>query len=234
MADTTLSAFTGFPQEGLTFLSELGTKDGPAAKDWFTANRATYDSHVVAPAKAFVTAMGDALGEHISPAIEAQPKTNGSIAPINNDLRFSPNAAPYKDHLMFRFWEGHNKKTAPMLMVRLSPTDGVGFATGIMLSDISQWRAAIDKDATGKPFAVALDKLVKATKADVVGADLKNVPKPFNADHPRADLLRHKSFQARWVKPTPKAVSSASFVNWCAKELSRTADLHRWFVANMS
>ena len=56
-----------------------------------------------------------------SPDIEAQPKNNGSTAPINNDLGFSPDASPYKDHIMLRFWEGTPKKTAPMLMVRISP-----------------------------------------------------------------------------------------------------------------
>ncbi|MFT4595826.1 MAG: hypothetical protein ACI9TF_000063 [Paracrocinitomix sp.] len=54
--------------------------------------------------------MGDYLRANIFDATEAQPKTNGSIAPIKNDLRSSPDASPYKDHLMFRFWEGPVKQ----------------------------------------------------------------------------------------------------------------------------
>ena len=61
-------------------------------------------------AKAFVVTMGDYLRANIFDATEAQPKTNGSIAPIKNDLRSSPDASPYKDHLMFRFWEGPVKQ----------------------------------------------------------------------------------------------------------------------------
>ena len=104
-----MSEFTGFSPEGLKFLATLGTKD----KVWFDEHRTTYDTEVVPAAKAFVGAMGVTLTDRISPAIEAQPKTNGSIAPINNDLRFSPNASPYKDHLMFRFWEGPTKRSHP-------------------------------------------------------------------------------------------------------------------------
>ena len=69
----------------------------------------------------------------ISPRIVAIPRTNGSIGPINNDVRFAKNRSAYKDHLLFRFWElassGSDKKTAATLFVRLG-SDSVGFATG--------------------------------------------------------------------------------------------------------
>ena len=86
------------------------------------------------PAKAFVTALGEELSKTISKDLVAEPRTNGSIAPINNDLRFAPAnspkaRAPYKDHLLFRFWEGADKKIAPTLFVRLS-AESVGFASG--------------------------------------------------------------------------------------------------------
>lgn len=224
-----MSAFEGFSKTGLDFLTDLGRRDKP----WFDANRATYDAHIVPPAKAFVAAMGEALRDEIGDAIEAQPKTNGSIAPINNDLRFSPDASPYKDHLMFRFWEGPTKKTSAMLMVRLHPKDGVGFASGLNIGDIDRWRQAIAADATGEPFAAALKKLVDATGAEIVGQGLKKVPKPYDPDHPRGDLLRHKGFQVRWGEKVPKTVGSADFVGWCVEQLALTADVHHWLIANV-
>ena len=137
--------FAGFSKAGLDFLTTLGTKD----KAWFDEHRRTYDAEVVPAAKAYVVAVGEGLRAGISDGIEAQPKTNGSIAPINNDLRFNPDASPYKDHLMFRFWEGPNKKTSAMLMVRLHPSDGVGFASGMSFGDVDAWREAAASDATG-------------------------------------------------------------------------------------
>ncbi len=223
------SEFSGFPPEGLEFLRQLGGED----KAWFDERRKVYDQAVVAPTKAFVTAMGDALADGFAPAIVALPKANGSISPINNDLRFSPDKSPYKDHLLLRFWEGPDKKTAPTLFIRLGP-DEVGFATGAAIGSLDHWRARIDDESTGGALADALTRLGRGRSLDVAGEGYKKVPKPFPADHPRADLLRHKGgFQARWSEPTPKSVGSAKFVDHCMKRLEACAEVHHWLVANL-
>lgn len=135
---------------------------------------------------------------------------------------------PYKDHLMFRFWEGPDKKTAPMLMVRMGEAD-----TGMGFPSVDRWREAV-AGPEGEELEAALKTLAKGRKLDVVGAELKRVPKPHAPDHPRADLLRHKGIQARWSEPTPKSVSSAKFVDWCAKRLGACVDVHNWLVTNLS
>lgn len=220
--------FQGFPSEGLAVLRRLGAAD----KTFFDTNRKLYDDTVVAPTKAFVTAIGEGLAADFAPAIVAQPKTNGSIAPINNDVRFSPDRSPYKDHLLLRFWEGENKKTAPTLFIRVS-ADDVGFATGAMLPDLEHWRTLIDDDATGEALAGALAELAAGRDLDLAGSGYKRVPKPYPADHPRADLLRHKMFQARWSEPAPKVITTPAFVDHCLQRLDACADVHRWLVANL-
>lgn len=220
--------FEGFPEEGLAFLRALGTRD----KAWFDANRKIYDVMVVAPTKAFVVAIGAGLADGMAPMIVAQPKANGSIAPINNDLRFSPDKPPYKDHLLLKFWEGENKKTAPTLYVRLSGDD-VGFATGAMLPDLDRWRQAIDDGITGTALADALHELGESRDLDIAGEGYKRVPKPYSEEHPRAALLRHKMFQARWSEPVPKTVHTAEFVDHCIKRLEACADVHHWLVAHL-
>ncbi len=222
-----MSVFTGFPRTGLDFLTTLGAKN----KVWFDENRSTYDIDVVPHAKAFVVELGELLGDRVSGGIEYAPKTNGSIAPINNDLRFSPDASPYKDHLLFKFWEGPNKKTAPLLYVRLSPLDGVGFASGINIADLDRWRTAIDQ--YGDPLAASLEALVSDTNAEVVGQGLKKVPKPYSEDHRHGDLLRHKGFQVRWVKKIPASVTKPAFADWCASELERAHTVHHWLVHHL-
>lgn len=222
--------FEGFPTEGLAFLTELGRQD----KAWFDENRATYDRAVVAPTKAFVSAVGERLADSFAKGIVAQPKTNGSIAPINNDLRFSPDKPPYKDHLLLRFWEGPTKKTAPTLFLRVSE-DTLGFATGMMFADPERWRRVVEDDRTGGALADALATLAKGRPLDIDGRGYKNVPKPYPADHPRADLLKHKGgIQARWAEPAPKAMTSSRLVDHCMKRLEACADVHRWFVANLA
>lgn len=220
--------FDGFSEESINFLGQLGAAD----KTWFDEHRKEYSRLVADPAKAFVLAMGERLTTEIAPTIQAVPKTNGSIAPINNDLRFSPDKSPYKDHLMFRFWDGPVKKVAPTLFVRMAPKY-TGFATGAALADLDRWRGHIDDPATGEPLAKALAKLGKGRSLDIAGQEYKKVPKPYDADHPRADLLRHKGFQARWTEPNPASLGSASYVDWCMKRLVACRDVHHWLVANL-
>lgn len=220
--------FTGFSQAGLDFLAELSTHD----KAWFDEHRQTYRREVVEPTKAFVVAVGEGLATSFAPDIVARPKANGSISPINNDLRFSPDKAPYKDHLLLRFWEGENKKLAPTLMIRIAP-DGVGFSTGAMLDDLERWRRLIDDEATGEPLAAAVEALHAGRDLHVAGDGYKRVPKPYSDDHPRAELLRHKMLQARWTEPLPSSVHTADFSDWCVARLSACADVHRWLVTNL-
>ncbi|MEQ9321220.1 MAG: DUF2461 domain-containing protein [Polyangiaceae bacterium] len=219
-----MTAFAGFSEEGLALLTELGKRD----RAWFQANKKRYDALVADPAKSFVDAMTESLQASISSGIVGQPKTNGSISPINNDLRFAKGKAPYKDHLLIRWWEGSKKKTAPCLWVRVSE-ESTGFATGRSF-DAAVWRKAID--GRGDELASALKKLGKGRDLDIAGSELKRVPKPYAEDHPHADLLRHKGFfQARWPEPTPASVTKRGYVDWCVKRLERCAEVHRWLVA---
>lgn len=221
--------FSGFPREGLEFLTELGGR----GKAWFDENRPTYEQAVVAPTKAFVVALGERLTDDISAGIVAQPKTNGSIAPINNDLRFSPDRAPYKDHLLLRFWDGHDKKAAPTLWVRISESD-IGFASGAPFPSIQRWRDLVADESTGAELDGILTELGRGRNLDIAGRDYKRVPKPHDEDHPRADLLRHKhGIQVRWAEPTPASVTRPSFVDWCMRRLDASADLHHWFASNL-
>lgn len=220
--------FTGFSVDALAFLTKLGSQN----KDWFQANRKVYDSEVAGPAKDFVVAMTDALQDRVSPLIEGHPKTNGSIAPINNDLRFNPGASPYKDHLLLKWWEGDTKKLAPTLWVRLS-AESVGFASGIALADLDRWRTAVGGES-GSALGAAINDLSDRYDLDVAGEALKKVPKPFPEDHPRAALLRHKAFQVRTPVATPPSVSSAEFVDWCVDHLDHFAPVHRWLTDHLA
>lgn len=223
-----IEGFAGFEPSAMELLAELGGQDA----EWFKANKPAYQELVASPCKAFVGAMGEALQNRISPGIVALPRTNGSIGPINNDLRFSPDKSPYKDHVLFRFWEGADKKTAPTLFVRLSK-GGIGFATGAVFGDVTRWREAV-ASPQGAQLEAALSKLERGTRAEVVGRELKRVPAPYPDDHPRRDLLRHKLLQLRWEEKPPRLLGKPDFVDWCAKRLERCAPVHRWLVDSLA
>jgi uncharacterized protein (DUF2461 family) len=127
-----------------------------------------YEREVVVPSKAFVTDLGQVLVEQISPRIVSQPKANGAIAPINDDIRFARDKPPYKNHLLFRFWEGPDKKTAPTLFVRISEID-VGFASGRNFVSVGRWREPIDDESVGASLSGAIDALRRGHRLDLAG-----------------------------------------------------------------
>jgi uncharacterized protein (DUF2461 family) len=217
--------FTGFPPAGLALLARLPGLD-PAG---FAAIRASWDELVLQPARQFVTDLGATLAERISPDLIADPKVHGSIAPINRDLRFDPHGPRYKDHLLFRWWEGTPKKTAPTLFVRLDPTR-IGFASGVVFTSTDQWRTVAGDETTARALVRLLNGIRNdVPQAEIAGADLKRVPTPFSTDHPGADLLRHKTmFQLRWAEPLPIAASKPDLIEHCTARLDPLAELHRW------
>lgn len=221
--ETSEAVLATFTAEGRDFLGRMSSM----TPSQFKEQRSAYQALIADPAKTFVTALVPRLQESISSGIEGEPKTNGSIAPINNDRRFAPDKPPYKDHLLFRFWEGPNKKTAPTLFVRVA-ADSVGFASGMMFADVATWRETIDADGDGLASAIATPSAGRST--EVVGEVLKRTPAPYTDDHPHAALLRHKMFQIRWLA-TDIDITADAFVEQAAAELSGAAAVHRWLGA---
>lgn len=218
-----LTGFTGYPDGALPLLTRLGGVD-PAG---FALARLRYQAEIALPTKEFVHDLGAELRQRISDGIQAVASVHGSISPITNDLRFHARP-PYKDHLVLRFWEGDDKRTAPTLFLRLQQ-DHVGFGSGISPDGpgLARYRDAVAADS-GAELATALRRLQRRRGAELAGQELRRVPAGFDPDGPRADLLRHRWLQIRWQEPTPKAVGSSRFVSWCAARLERSADVHRW------
>lgn len=218
--------FHGFTDETLPLLERLPD----FSRDDYAANKSEIIEAIQEPAKAFVTDMIDELRETVSPGITGAPKINGSISPLNNDLRFAKaGTPPYKDHLLLWFWEGPSKKTSPLLAIRIG-SSGVGFASGMGFDKaaLERWRSMID---SGDGAEVAeLVRSIEKRGGELDGESLKRVPKPYAEDHDRADLLRYKSAQLRYIEPVPGSFTKAGFVGWCGTRLARLEPLHRLLV----
>lgn len=222
--------FRGFDADAQATLRSLPgwTKDDRAA------NGDAYD-HLVESTKQFAQALGDRSRETVSDTLSVEPKINGSVSPFNRDLRFAEDRRrPYKDHLMVNFWDGADKRAAPTLRVRVTPT-ATGFGAGMVFpkDGLERWRAAVAGPA-GQELAAALDELARRHPAvDVPEPELKRVPGDLDADHPRADLLRHKALHVRWEDANPADLASPAFVDWCGDRLDDLGPVHRWLVAEL-
>jgi len=222
--------FTGFPKKGVAFLGKLGRNN---SRDWFLKNRDTYDNELVEPAKEFVVAMGQRL-DRISPLIKADPRINGSIRRINRDTRFSKDKSPYKNHLDFHFQYGKGKESPGYYLSLQEKKVAVGAGTYVFdKSHLTAYRDAVVSDKTGPKLASAIKRLRKAGY-DMGGLHYKRVPRGYDPDGDRAELLKYAGLYAYLLMPTPKELSSGGFVTFCTKHFERMAPIAEWITANVA
>lgn len=222
--------FSGYTPEALALLDEMGA----ATRAEAAALKPRLDAELTEPTRELVEALGDELRERISPGLAAVPKINGSISPFHRDLRFTDDKDhPLKDHVHLVFWEGQPKSRAATLRVRITSTE-VGFASTLDLRDrVPRWREIVASDA-GADLTEAIAAARRSQRFLALGdPDLKTVPAGYDDDHPRADLLRRRSFFLAGATALPKGVHSPRFLDWCARRLEAMADVHRWLVDHL-
>ncbi len=167
-----MPVFRGFPPEAIEFLRELEDNN---EREWFKANRARYDEYLVAPA----TALGEDLADLGKPRL---------FRPWN-DTRFH-HGPPIKEHVGLAIgYEG-----AGGFYVELS-LDGLLVAAGLHRpapDQVDRIRRAVDTGRTAAPLSKAIAR-GEATGLRLNEPDLVRAPRGYSADHPRLDLLRHRS-----------------------------------------
>ncbi|AFR30090.1 MULTISPECIES: DUF2461 domain-containing protein [Micrococcaceae] len=172
-----MSTFEGIPTAAFRFYAELEDNNN---REWWLEHKTTYDAEVKEPLAALLSELEPQFG----PAKIFRP---------NRDIRFSQDKSPYK--------------TAQGAFA--ASQEGVGYylqisADGLLIgggyhshtpAQLARFRAAVDAPDSG----LELQKIVEAVAAEgfaIEGEKLKTVPRGFDQDHPRAELLKHKSLSA--------------------------------------
>jgi uncharacterized protein (TIGR02453 family) len=154
-----LSEFNGFPKETFEFLAELTEHNN---REWFTANRTRYEDYCLAPALAFIEALGPRLAAAVPGDVRFEAKVNGSLFRINRDVRFSQDKTPYKNHIDMWFWQGEREGwETPGYFMRLEPRQ---WALGAGMHHLSKdglgaYRAAVVDERDGSNLEAAVAKL---------------------------------------------------------------------------
>lgn len=183
--------FAGFDRGAMALLAKLPSFD----EKQYAHNRDLLAAGVRVPGTALIQAVAHA----VDPGLSVHPRS--SVSPLHRDLRFAESGGPrYKDHLLLTAWHGPDKKTAPTLWVRID-AESVGFASGISFTPEirMRWRKAVG-GRRGEVLADYIARLKKKHRRhdiEVAGEQVKQVPKPWEDDHPRADLLRLPSCRTR-------------------------------------
>lgn len=223
--------FRGFGDRALTFLRGLERNNKAA---WFEKHRGEWESELLDPARAFITALGPQLRE-ITPRIQFEPKIGGSIFRMNRDTRFSKDKTPFRTHLDLWLWEGPNRGwEGSGYFFRLKANELVVGAGRHAIAGpaLSRFRKAVG----GKP-GIKLAAIADGLRAQgwrIGEVTLKKVPAGYPSDHERADLLRHGSLFAELASPVPEELTKKTFVRWCSERFAQAAPIHAWIMEHVA
>jgi uncharacterized protein (TIGR02453 family) len=182
--------FSGWPPTALDFYRDL-EQDNTRA--FFTAHKDVYERDVKAPFEA----LSELVAEEFGPLRVFRP---------NRDVRFSKDKSPYKTRC-YAVTEGEGGEA---YYVEVS-TKGLVVASGywMMANDqLDRYRAAVDDDRSGP----ALERIVadlRANELSVESYGLKTAPRGYAREHPRIELLRHKSMAAMRTFPPARWLATA-------------------------
>jgi uncharacterized protein (TIGR02453 family) len=202
-----MPAFRGFPPDALDFLHELEANND---RDWFKANRARYDEHLVAPMLALAEDLSDLGRPHL-------------FRPWN-DTRFHPRP-PIKEQVGLAI--GH--EGAGGYYVELS-LDGFLVAAGMHMpapDQLDRLRRAIDDGRKAAGLTRALSRTREA-KLELNEPALARAPRGYPADHPRLDLLRRRSLTVHRRHPLGAWLHRPRAGRVIREELEAARPLVRW------
>lgn len=211
--------FTGFPVAGLDFYDDLEVDN---TKSFWEKHKAVYTESVRRPMEALCAEL---TGEF------APDGQSAKVFRPYRDVRFAKDKTPYKTHQGAFVRVGE----ATGWYVELSPR---GVRTGGGFYEASGPRLAAFREAVAHDrFGPELEKIVRSLerKGFEIGGDrLKTSPRGYDADHPRIELLRHRSLTAGHslgfepVIHTPEVLDIVRddwrtlrpLVEWCARHAS--------------
>jgi uncharacterized protein (TIGR02453 family) len=226
MSKTAASVFAGFARSAPRFLHELAAEMN---RDWFEANKQRYQELWVTPMTALLVDVAARLAKAYAPVKLGEPK----LFRIYRDTRFSKDKSPYKTHVAGMIPLGSRKPEeggCAAIYVHLGVDEelvGVG-AYVFDPGQLARWRKLVGADKTGAPLAAMVARLRKAGYEVGGHDDYKKVPKGFDPDHPRAELLKMKGLTAGLPDIPRGLLHKPELADWIALHGKATAPLVTW------
>jgi uncharacterized protein (TIGR02453 family) len=173
-------------------------------KSFWTEHKHVYEESVRAPMAAL---LGE-LEEEFGPAKIFRPY---------RDVRFARDKTPYKTH------QG--------AFVSVAPSTGWYVEVAASPERLARVRTAIDEDRRGRQLEKLLAQLTRA--GWTVGGDrLKTSPRGYDVDHPRIDLLRHRSLTVTKSYGFEPIIHKPELAAEIRKDWQATKPLMTWLTDN--
>jgi uncharacterized protein (TIGR02453 family) len=216
--------FVGMPDDGLAFLEDLEERN---TRDFFDANKAVFKEQVQAPFAALVEAAAGRLRRTV-PNLE-QPK----IFRIYRDLRFAKDKTPYKTSMSASVPSRPGEEGGPGIdtgfYVNVGPA-GLYTASGLYhpgRPELERVRAAMADPDTGAELEAIVRRA--AGKGLEPWLDpLQRMPRPWPADHPRADLLRARSLVLNRQHDRAPWLQTAELLDHLVADWKAMIPFNRW------
>lgn len=177
-----------FTDQSVKFLRALKRHN---TREWFTAHKDDYETHVRAPMLAVIERLAVDF-TRIAPDLIASPR---SMYRIYRDTRFSPDKTPYKTHVSAAF--SHRtlpKQESAGLYFHLA-ADQLWVGGGMYAPQTPQLRPIREHIASNlQRFRTLVESPAIRRMGGVTGSTLLRVPRGFPSDHAAADYLRLKQY----------------------------------------
>jgi len=207
-----------FPKETLPFLRALQKNN---QREWFTANKDRYEQFVKEPAEIFVELMIVELER-----LTGQPH-KPKIFRIYRDVRFSKDKTPYNAHVHITFFPVGGKDGVGWFFGL--NTDQVTLGGGVFQfgkEDLDTYRMRV-AGSDGEELVTILDGQL-ANGGRINEPPLKRVPKPYEQDHPRAELLKRKGLVVWKDIGAASTAVSGNLIEKCDEVLAEIKPVVDW------
>jgi uncharacterized protein (TIGR02453 family) len=178
-----VTAFGGFPDEGLVFYEGL---EADNSRTYWTQHKGVYEQHVRGPLLALLEEVAPEFG-------------TAKVFRPYRDVRFSHDKTPYKTHQGAVVHPDGGGTGSWYVQIS---ADGLMVSGGSWrweADQVARYRRAVADAVQGPRLQTEAESLA-ARDWSIEGERLIRVPAGYSADAPRLDLLKHKSLHGtrRW------------------------------------
>lgn len=210
-----------FSPDTLKFLHALNQNN---TRDWFQQNRTWYESAWKQPAEAFISALTFRL------QTQSDTLHSAKLFRIHRDVRFSKDKTPYNPHMRILI-RREGSRAGLFFGLEL---DRLVLGSGMMAFDKPQLSAY--RGAVAEPAGETLDAVLSAVISNqgrMNPPELARVPKPYDPDHPRGELLRRKSLTVWRDYDDAHRIEAPDLLELCAAQFATYRDLDTWLSAHL-
>jgi uncharacterized protein (TIGR02453 family) len=224
-----MKRFKGFADADGKFFKALAKNQ---KREWFLAHKEEFETGWNQPMKDLLADLREAIDASYTHCELGEPK----VFRIFRDVRFSKDKSPYKTHVAGVIpVKGSAKAPETPVAIYLHFGTENMIASGLYIMDkqvLARYRSAVADDTRGKELGKILGKLGKqGFAADIMHEDaLKKVPRGFDPDHPRAELLKRKSLGVSFPPLSKGQLASPGLLPWITERAKKVVPLVEWLV----